>query len=226
MGPHLNGAPRCATDPRPDPAVSADSTQLAAVRVFRNLPLFAGLSDTETYDILRICGMETWLPGEVLFRQGDPGHSAVLIETGKIEIRLETPSGQPEVVARLGPGSVVGELGLIDPAPRSATAVAVEASSAYVLTGPRFDALRRELNPAAFKVIRSLTRTVCERLRSMNQRIEAELMGAEPPPITTGRFDKLDPEALHAPLPSRDPNADSGFIRKLVGRFWQNGETS
>lgn len=204
----------------------ADSTQLAAVRVFRNLPLFAGLTDTETYDILRICGMETWAPGEVLFRQGDPGHSAVLIESGKIEILLETAAGRREVVARLGPGSVVGELGLIDPAPRSATAVAVEETSAYVLTGPRFDTLRRELNPAAFKVIRSLTRTVCERLRAVNQRIEAELMGAAPPPVTTGRFDRLDPKELEAPLPPRDPNNDSGFIRRLVGRFWQNEGSS
>jgi hypothetical protein len=82
------------------------------------------------------------------------------------------------------------------------------------------------MNPAAFKVIRALTRTICERLRAMNQRIEAELMGAEPPPVMTGKFPRLDPHQVLEDDAAEDPNADSGFIRRLVGRFWQDGGTT
>ncbi|MEO6138283.1 MAG: EAL domain-containing protein [Luteimonas sp.] len=61
--------------------------------------------------------------GEVLYRQGDPSDCAWLVEAGAIE--LVSVQGRREVShGVLGPGELIGELGMLDGSPRSATAIA------------------------------------------------------------------------------------------------------
>ena len=61
--------------------------------------------------------------GEVLYRQGDPSDCAWLIERGGIELTSE--QGRRSVHhGTLGPGELIGELGMLDGQPRSATATA------------------------------------------------------------------------------------------------------
>ena len=61
--------------------------------------------------------------GEVLYRQGDPSDCAWLVERGTIE--LVSVQGRREIShGVLGPGELIGELGMLDGAPRSATAIA------------------------------------------------------------------------------------------------------
>ena len=59
--------------------------------------------------------------GEVLFQEHDAGDVAYLVERGRIRVSLR---GTDSVVtlADLGPGDLVGEMALIDNAPRTATA--------------------------------------------------------------------------------------------------------
>jgi len=59
--------------------------------------------------------------GHQLIRQGDPGDRAWLIQSGTLEVRLIGADGQQTVLATLGRGSIVGEMALVDPAPRSAS---------------------------------------------------------------------------------------------------------
>ncbi len=61
--------------------------------------------------------------GEVLYRQGDPSDCAWLVEHGTVE--LVSVRGRREIShGVLGPGELIGELGMLDGAPRSATAIA------------------------------------------------------------------------------------------------------
>jgi CRP-like cAMP-binding protein len=61
-------------------------------------------------------------PGEVVFRQGDPGDRLFVVKSGVLEV-LSTPkeASEPVPVAYLGTGEVVGELALLTGSPRSAT---------------------------------------------------------------------------------------------------------
>jgi EAL domain-containing protein (putative c-di-GMP-specific phosphodiesterase class I) len=64
------------------------------------------------------------LAGEAVFREGDPPTTAFLIESGEIEVTM-LRSGERVTLSRLGPGDLLGEMAVIDDAPRTATALAL-----------------------------------------------------------------------------------------------------
>jgi CRP/FNR family cyclic AMP-dependent transcriptional regulator len=63
---------------------------------------------------------------EVIFHQGDPGDSLHVVATGAVKIVLPSSEGDEAIIATLQPGDFFGELALLDGAPHSATAIAVE----------------------------------------------------------------------------------------------------
>ncbi len=62
--------------------------------------------------------------GDVVFREGDQPTTAFLIEAGEIEIST-LQNGEQLILSHLGPGDLLGEMAVIDEAPRTATAVAL-----------------------------------------------------------------------------------------------------
>ena len=73
--------------------------------------------------------------GTKIFREGEPGSFAYLIESGKVEIS-SLNHGQKIVISTLGPGDMFGEMALIDNLKRSATATALE--NCDVIDSPQF----------------------------------------------------------------------------------------
>ena len=69
---------------------------------------------------------KTFNEGDVIMRQGEPGESAYIIEEGLVEISVEKPNGDSLTVATRGAGAIIGEMSLIDSAPRTATVTAKE----------------------------------------------------------------------------------------------------
>lgn len=128
----------------------------------KNIPLFATMPDE---DLRRLCPMveEVALPaGQDLFAEGDMGDRAYVIKEGALEIVKESNGREILINVRDQPGEVIGELSLLDQAPRMAT---VRAQSDSVLLSIHHDHLDRLLNtsPTACRVM--LT-TVMGRLRN------------------------------------------------------------
>src|SRR5258708_5022387 len=63
--------------------------------------------------------------GEPLFRAGDAADGCYRLERGLLKVSVTSPQGDERILAVLGPGSIVGELALIDGQPRSATVAAL-----------------------------------------------------------------------------------------------------
>jgi len=68
----------------------------------------------------------TLAAGEILFRQGERGELIYHVESGRLEVYRELADGNVEVLAQLGSGNYVGELGPILNLPRSASVRALE----------------------------------------------------------------------------------------------------
>src|SRR5690606_37505418 len=78
--------------------------------------------------------------GAVLMRQGDVGASMFAVASGALEVAVHVSGGR-KVVARLGPGDIVGEMSLMTGAYRSATVTATRAVSAVEIGKPSLQAL-------------------------------------------------------------------------------------
>jgi CRP-like cAMP-binding protein len=70
---------------------------------------------------------------------------------------------------------VVGELALVEPAPRGLRVRALESSRLWRLDLRRFQTLKQQGNPVAWKVVRNVALTVCDRFRATHQLLEIDL---------------------------------------------------
>ncbi len=97
--------------------------------------------------------------GQVVFEEGQPGDAMYVVQSGSVELR----AGQ-RLLETVGIGGVLGELALVDEEPRSASAVAVEASRLVAIDRERFMLLVKKVPGFALEVMRIMSR----RLRRVN----------------------------------------------------------
>ncbi len=107
-------------------------------------------------------------PGQVIFKEGDPGEQMFIIIQGAVEIRKRTSASTARTLSTFKPGDVFGEMAIIENKPRSATAVATTASRMLVLNEPLFLAMI-ERNP---DFARKMIQVLSERLRKANLLIQ------------------------------------------------------
>lgn len=127
----------------------------------RKIPLFAGLSHD---DLERLCEMVSEVrlsAGEELFAEGDPGDKAYVIKEGQLEI-LKNSGGQGVILAVRQPGEVIGEMALLESAPRFATVRARADSLLLEIDHKHLDELLNT-SPSAAK---GMLYTITSRLRS------------------------------------------------------------
>jgi predicted acylesterase/phospholipase RssA/CRP-like cAMP-binding protein len=103
--------------------------------------------------------------GEVLFHQGDLADAAYFVVGGRVSVHI-VDDGEERLVAELGRGEVVGELGLLDRAPRSATVRAVRDTTLASFSAATFE----ELVATSPLMMLNVTRRILTRMRSPTQR--------------------------------------------------------
>lgn len=140
--------------------------------LFGSSPLFEGLKPEEVREIVRASTKVQVESGEVLFLQGVQAQALYILQSGELQVRAIGEQGEDIVLATLGPGTVVGELALIDGGPRSATVDAISSSVVYRLDRKDFESLKSQMRPAAYKVIMNLAKTVDSRRRQAERRID------------------------------------------------------
>lgn len=107
--------------------------------VLAKVDLFEGLPGDDLECIADIVHGATAKAGEVLFEEGDPGDAFYVVVDGAIEIVKQVSGGDEEKLAVRRSGEAFGEMALLNDAPRSATARAVDDSQLMVI--PRDDFL-------------------------------------------------------------------------------------
>jgi len=107
--------------------------------------------------------------GEALFRAGDPGDGCYRIQTGLVKIVVASQQGEERIISLLGPGTIVGELSVIDGQPRSASVFAVADCSLSFVSRARFEKFT-EAHP---ELTSYLVRTLAARLRKADDALAA-----------------------------------------------------
>jgi CRP/FNR family cyclic AMP-dependent transcriptional regulator len=154
----------------------------ASTSLFGAIPLFAGIDRDGLEGIARIFQPVRFEPAAHVVRQGQPADGAYLIESGSADVYTALPGGGETAVAALGPGSVLGEMALLDSGIRSASVLARTAVAAHFIERDAFRMLLSQRNAAAFAIQNRITLTLCERLRQLNGKVgEADGAGAAPP---------------------------------------------
>lgn len=86
-------------------------------------------------------------PGEIIMRQGDQGECAYIIEEGLVEILIEKANGLVHRVGTRGPGTIIGEMALVDNEPRIATIKALEECKLLEITRSDFNRRLKTADP-------------------------------------------------------------------------------
>lgn len=140
-----------------------------AVESLRRCALFAHVDDEALRQVGGHLRRRRFRRNEVIFHQGDPGELLQIVASGAVKIALASPEGDEAIIATLRPGDFFGELALLDAAPRSATATAIEATETLDLPRSVFlemhagdPALQSALLKALATELRRLTRHVEE----------------------------------------------------------------
>lgn len=103
--------------------------------------------------------------GEVIFRQGDDAPFMAIVQGGKIEVKKEGHAGDEQTIALIGEGHIIGEMSLIDGAPRSASAITAEESKLFILTDEDFQGIRKNQPSLWGALLVRFIKTITQRLR-------------------------------------------------------------
>jgi CRP/FNR family transcriptional regulator, cyclic AMP receptor protein len=130
------------------------------------ISLFHAMPVTGLRALARQGRSRTFAPGDVLMRQGDQSDCLHIIVGGQVRVERSHPQIlSPVVLAELGPGTVVGEMGVIDNLPRSATVTAVTETHTLEVHATVLSKVIEEYPDVAMALLRLLT----NRLRSTDE---------------------------------------------------------
>lgn len=103
------------------------------VEVLNSIPLFTGLDKSNLELIARIIVTRQFEKGATIVEQGDNGIGFYIIESGKVEVFKER-AGEKVKLNDLGPGAFFGEMALFEETTRTASVVAAEPTTCYIIT--------------------------------------------------------------------------------------------
>ena len=138
------------------------------LEIFKKNYLVLGLTPDQISDIASLATFKRLTAQERLIRMGDQSGDLYVVLNGKLVVL--TPDG--DKLSEIGPGSVLGEISLIDARPRTADVVCVGLVDVAII--PAND-LRRKMNSdraMGFVVLANLARVLCGRLRQANEKLD------------------------------------------------------
>ena len=134
-----------------------------------SLPLFADLTEDQLAQIAKRVQRRTFAFGITLFHQDMPGTMMYMIESGSVRVISIGRTGQELTLNVLGPGELFGELSLLDGQQRSATAITLAPTVAWLLSQADLKEFMHKYPP----VNQAMILILVERVRSIARRLEA-----------------------------------------------------
>jgi CRP-like cAMP-binding protein len=139
------------------------------VRPFlKDSTFLGGLPDEALDALMRRGHIKKYAKGDVVCRRNEPGDSLMLVLAGRLKITNVNADGREVVLNFLGAGDINGEIAVLDGGERTANAIAIEDTEAFVVYS-------RDLLPiitAQPQVMLEIAQILCEKLRAASAIIE------------------------------------------------------
>ncbi|MBF0129169.1 MAG: Crp/Fnr family transcriptional regulator [Alphaproteobacteria bacterium] len=182
------------------------------VRGLEHVPFFSTLSPSQREDVVKSCRWKRYAPQEQIIDRQSNSRDIYFVVEGQVRIIIYSLGGREVTLADLCAGEYFGELSAIDGEPRSASVVALEATTLAIMSPEQFVRLVSQHPDLALDVMRRLTsivRHATKRIMELstlgaNNRVHADLLrrARAAQPDENGR-PVLSPIPVHSDIASR-----------------------
>jgi predicted CoA-binding protein/signal transduction histidine kinase len=165
----------------------SESVSTSAVEFLRKVSLFADFPEDDLNRLCEMMEVVNLAQGEELFAEGSHGDKVYIILSGSLDV-IKSSGTRQVLLATRGSGHVIGEMALLEDAPRNATVRANEDSVLYVINQEQFENLL-ETSPTASRV---LLNTVLTRWRGTSSALHQNEKMAQLGTLTAGVAHELN----------------------------------
>ncbi|MDH5509065.1 MAG: serine/threonine-protein kinase [Nitrospinota bacterium] len=129
---------------------------------------FSDFDDEEVVEIFKLANKKEFKGGQVIFTEGVIGNEMYIIIEGKVQLLKNKKLNESVEIKALKSGNCFGEMAILDSAPRSATAMAMEDTTVIAVN----EAVLRINNPMlCLKLYRNLAALMAENLRQTSDKL-------------------------------------------------------
>ena len=130
----------------------------------RNLSLFSDLDANEFKQLAKWFRVYRAEAGEFVFKEGDKSSHLCLVAEGLVTIYKKINDTELLQVAQIQAGGSIGEMGVLEGKPISATAIASVGSVVFIMSGDNFNRLITENEKIGVKLLRKIGQILSARL--------------------------------------------------------------
>jgi CRP/FNR family cyclic AMP-dependent transcriptional regulator len=139
------------------------TTDVAAV--LRSTALLGSMPTPDLERVLAVSRLRTFRRGQVVFTQGDPGDTLIVVVSGRVKVIVRSADGGELTLTIISAGGVFGELSIADGGPRSADAETLEESQLLLIPRETIQEICARVPPAA----QALANSVAGMLRRLTE---------------------------------------------------------
>lgn len=201
-----------------NPAVDFRPAEL--VSIFRECPLFEGVSDSDLQAIAAITSVKVFAKGDYLFHERTPVHGFYIVYRGAIKVHRVSFSGKEQVLHVYRPHESFGEEALIGDLGYAADASALDNSLVLMVQKPEFLTLLRRQPELALCMLRSMDQHLTNlvellddlTLKDVKTRLANWLLQHCPDP------ESYEPYRIELPMTKRVLAAELGTVSETFSR--------
>jgi CRP/FNR family cyclic AMP-dependent transcriptional regulator len=193
--------------------------------VLKTVPLFASFQEDQLRMLTTVVSRKSAPRANTVMAGGDPTDSLYIILSGRVKIMMSDSDGKEVILSILGPGEFVGEMGLIDDEPRSASVVTLEPCELLSIAKRDFKKCMGDNFEMAMTVMRSLVRRLREADRKIGSLALLDVYGRVAR-LLLDMAENVDGEKIVTKrLPKQDIAKMIGASREMVSRVMKDLQT-
>lgn len=144
---------------------------LSTTELLHLLPPARALSGVDAARLADHLSVRHCAAGNLLFEEGDRADELLVVVQGALDVLVRVPGGESVVIGRVGRGEILGELGVIDGTPRSASVRAVAEVQVLALPRERYQELARQGDELARWLLDFTAEGLARRIAGMIERV-------------------------------------------------------